>query len=61
MPELDIPENVHAAVAKAIAEKQGYRYAGLSLADKKFYHEQARVAIETYIYESIRPTEEVDV
>lgn len=57
-PYLNIPENVHEATAEALAEKQGFRYAGLSLADKKFYREMARVAIQTYIYESIRPTED---
>lgn len=60
-PYLNIPENIHAAVAKAIAEKQGYRYSGLSLADKKFYRDLARVAIQTYIAESIRPTEDDSV
>lgn len=33
------------AAAKAIAEHNGYRHAGLSLADKKFYAESAIAAL----------------
>ena len=34
------------AAAKAIAEHNGYRHAGLSLADKKFYAESATAALD---------------
>lgn len=39
-----LDEHVEAA-AKAIAGRQGYRYAGLSIADKNFYRESATAAL----------------
>lgn len=47
-----VPEKILEASAKSLAEKQGFRWAGLSLADKKFYREQAQGCIETYILHS---------
>lgn len=44
-----IPEHVLEACAESLAVKQGYRWAGLSLADKKFYREQAQDCVSTYI------------
>lgn len=53
---MNIPDEALLQTAKAIAEKQGFRYAGLSLADKKFYHELAQAAIEAYLVEATPKT-----
>lgn len=59
-PYLNIPKNVLDTSAKVLSASMDQDWSTSVEADKDYFRELAREVIQTYIAESIRPTEDSD-